>query len=115
MKRLILLLFVCVSFGAFSQSYTPYTMPNKAIVNVQDLEYEKGDSMIVLVKMNAGLVESVYVLENMTTPNFVQPVLPAGWNLQVLYKQHKTVYHFNIGDNYRVVNDNNGYSYLELH
>lgn len=117
MKQLILLSFLFTGLFAFSQTqpYVEFTMPNSAAVNIQDLEYEKGDSMIVLVQHNAGLVEHVYVLENMTTPTFVQPTLPAGWNIQILYKQHKTVYHFNIGDQYRVVNDNNGYSYLELH
>lgn len=116
MKQLILLLIISVSFGAFSQMqpYTEFEMPNSAIVDIQDLEYDKGDSMIVLVHQ-IGATFKVYVLENMTTPNFVQPTLPSGWNIQVLYKQHKTIYHFNIGDQYRVVNDNNGYSYLELH
>lgn len=115
MRNLILSAFLLVGLTSFSQTpYSEFTMPNSAIVNLQDLEYEKGDSMIVLVHQT-GLITKVYVLENMTTPNFVMPTLPSGWNIQVLYKQHKTVYHFNIGDQYRVVNDNLGNSYLELH
>ena len=113
MKNLILILFLGLSTGLFSQTYTENLINNES-TEYMDITFYKGDSIIVL-NDNTGPVIKTYLLENMTTSTFIAPTVIPGWSYIILHKQHKTTYHNVIGPNYKVVLDNNYYSWLRIH
>ncbi len=114
MKTIFTLLLFVASFTTTAQTYTELTAANSAYIENMTITFEKGDSMIVLNNNNVTPARTYY-LENQTSVNFVMPVLPSGWSIVILRKQHLTSYEINTGAAFRYVLDNNFNSYPRLH
>jgi len=122
MKKLLLILSISIGFNSLSQNqpYVEFETPN-------EFDLKKGIVIeaygtIRLLNDNTDPCNIKTYIQNLrkydpTNPNgaFTPPQVPNGWSTIVLQSEVRTEYNWDLGNEFKSVNDENGTNYIRWH